>query len=270
MKETVKYCKILSSNGFKWPKLEELYQKLFNEKYDNTHNAFSDIKATARCFWELKQNGMFSFAEKSASQELIEWWEVVKERPNKYTFHESIDKKYLPINNYTVENILLSNNMLPLNYSNNIELIKKIQSIYITNCDIEASLNYGIDNPVFEDEDYEVASDFIHLNELDCLNEIRYERLNINNFNSILSIKNLNKIYFDSCGNIDLDTISKLENIVSITLIYNKYEISDLENIAYCFSKLKKLEYLKIKGLKDLVNFSPLYQCNNIKYLIIE
>src|SRR5690606_8051357 len=38
---------------FKWPKLEELYQKLFNEKFEEAHNAAADVVATTRCFFEL-------------------------------------------------------------------------------------------------------------------------------------------------------------------------------------------------------------------------
>jgi DNA polymerase-3 subunit epsilon len=47
------FCKIPGPYaGFKWPKLEELYDILFGESF-NAHDALDDIKATARCFWEL-------------------------------------------------------------------------------------------------------------------------------------------------------------------------------------------------------------------------
>ena len=52
MIESTDFCKIPHSNGFKWPKLEELYYKLFKETF-NSHNALEDTKATARCFWKL-------------------------------------------------------------------------------------------------------------------------------------------------------------------------------------------------------------------------
>lgn len=38
---------------YKWPKLSELHIKLFNEDFDNAHNAFADIVATRKCFFEL-------------------------------------------------------------------------------------------------------------------------------------------------------------------------------------------------------------------------
>lgn len=56
MKSSTDFCKIPSSRGYqyKWPKLEELYDILFGETF-NAHDALDDIKATARCFWELRK-----------------------------------------------------------------------------------------------------------------------------------------------------------------------------------------------------------------------
>lgn len=52
-----KYCKLPSKheNKFKWPNLEELHNKLFDTGFANAHNALADIKATAKCFFELKK-----------------------------------------------------------------------------------------------------------------------------------------------------------------------------------------------------------------------
>ena len=55
------FCKIPSTNGkvgYKWPKLSELYKKLFNAEFADSHNASADINATAKCFWELKKRGV--------------------------------------------------------------------------------------------------------------------------------------------------------------------------------------------------------------------
>ena len=54
MKSSVKFCAIPGFKGYKWPKLIELYRKLFSKDF-NQHNALDDIKATADCFWELKK-----------------------------------------------------------------------------------------------------------------------------------------------------------------------------------------------------------------------
>lgn len=60
MKATVDFCAIPhpSRFGFKWPKLEELHEKLFGCKFDNAHDALADVLATAKCFFELKKNGL--------------------------------------------------------------------------------------------------------------------------------------------------------------------------------------------------------------------
>ena len=53
-KKIVKFCGLKNkANRPKWPKLEELYEILFDEKFDDAHDAFADISATAKCFFEL-------------------------------------------------------------------------------------------------------------------------------------------------------------------------------------------------------------------------
>lgn len=39
--------------GNKYPKLIELYQKLFKEGFDGAHNSLNDARACARCYFEL-------------------------------------------------------------------------------------------------------------------------------------------------------------------------------------------------------------------------
>ena len=52
---TTKYCALPNKKGtgFKYPKLEELHEKLFGKKFAEAHNAAADVEATARCFLEL-------------------------------------------------------------------------------------------------------------------------------------------------------------------------------------------------------------------------
>ncbi len=60
MTKSIKFCALPFPNGrggFKWPKLEELYFKLFNEKF-NAHNAKDDVLATERCYLELVKRGI--------------------------------------------------------------------------------------------------------------------------------------------------------------------------------------------------------------------
>lgn len=56
MESTINFCKLPGNYGYKYPKLSELYQKLFQSAIDEAHDASVDIKATFRCFYELLKN----------------------------------------------------------------------------------------------------------------------------------------------------------------------------------------------------------------------
>jgi DNA polymerase III epsilon subunit-like protein len=58
MQSSTNYCALPGTNGYKWPKLAELHQKLFNTGFEEAHNAAADIAATVKCFWELKRLGI--------------------------------------------------------------------------------------------------------------------------------------------------------------------------------------------------------------------
>ena len=58
MQSSTDFCRIRGYYGYKFPKLQELYWKLFGEDFNDAHNAMSDIEATERCFWELKKCGI--------------------------------------------------------------------------------------------------------------------------------------------------------------------------------------------------------------------
>jgi len=59
LKESINVCCISRSpNGsYKWPKLSELYEKLFNRKLRNAHNARYDVENLSLCFFKLIENG---------------------------------------------------------------------------------------------------------------------------------------------------------------------------------------------------------------------
>mgnify|MGYP003394052390 FL=1 len=44
--------------GYKWPKLSELHEYLFQQGFDGAHDALVDVQACARCFFELKKRGV--------------------------------------------------------------------------------------------------------------------------------------------------------------------------------------------------------------------
>lgn len=59
MKSAVNYCQLPGNYGFKWPKLEELYDICFQEKLENAHDAMVDVRATFRCFDKLERDKVF-------------------------------------------------------------------------------------------------------------------------------------------------------------------------------------------------------------------
>ena len=57
MQATIQFCNIPGRFGPKWPKLMELYTKLFGQEFDGAHDAMADIVATKDCFFELIRRG---------------------------------------------------------------------------------------------------------------------------------------------------------------------------------------------------------------------
>ncbi|MCD4705124.1 3'-5' exonuclease [bacterium] len=55
MTSSTDFCEIPGKGKFKFPKLQELYFKLFAKNFDDAHDASVDTKACAKCFFELKK-----------------------------------------------------------------------------------------------------------------------------------------------------------------------------------------------------------------------
>lgn len=55
MQSTTDYCRLPGPYGFKWPTLNELHQKLFRESFIGAHQALVDVRACAKCFFELRK-----------------------------------------------------------------------------------------------------------------------------------------------------------------------------------------------------------------------
>ncbi len=64
MFSSTKYCELPGKFGYKWPKLEELYFKLFEKDFKDAHDALVDIKTTAKCFWKLVDIGVIKIIGK--------------------------------------------------------------------------------------------------------------------------------------------------------------------------------------------------------------
>ena len=108
MKSTVELCKIPGHNGFKWPKLEELYSFLFKPSFHEglAHNALYDTLITAECFWHIVTYGFekkisekfeeLLYEEYSLFYNLRDWnsldISITDENSKKAIYHSSINK----------------------------------------------------------------------------------------------------------------------------------------------------------------------------------
>lgn len=57
MQSTTNFCQIPGYYGYKWPTLQELHSKLFGRGFEDAHDAYVDVAATVKCFFELKRLG---------------------------------------------------------------------------------------------------------------------------------------------------------------------------------------------------------------------
>lgn len=61
MMSSTNFCKLPNPSGrkgYKWPKLTELYNVLFEEEMEDAHDAMGDVTALAKCFFALKDKGI--------------------------------------------------------------------------------------------------------------------------------------------------------------------------------------------------------------------
>jgi DNA polymerase-3 subunit epsilon len=72
MINTIDLCKLpfpRGGRGYKFPKLQELHHHLFGYNFFNDHNANADVEATARCYFELKNNPIYNGRNTSSDSE---------------------------------------------------------------------------------------------------------------------------------------------------------------------------------------------------------
>lgn len=61
MEGSTDYCKLPGGpRGYRFPKLTILHEMLFNEGFDGAHDALNDVRACARCFFELRKRGILA------------------------------------------------------------------------------------------------------------------------------------------------------------------------------------------------------------------
>ena len=55
MESSADFCRLPGRYNFKWPTLNELHLKLFRESFAGAHQALVDVRACAKCFFELRK-----------------------------------------------------------------------------------------------------------------------------------------------------------------------------------------------------------------------
>jgi len=72
--DTATMCQLQGGRGgkFKLPTLNELYAFLFNDTFDEAHNATADVEATTRAFFELLRQNKFTLNELQQSTQDIQ------------------------------------------------------------------------------------------------------------------------------------------------------------------------------------------------------
>ena len=68
MKDSTTYVGIKKRGGYKFPKLTELYEKVFDRSFPSAHRADFDVAATAACFFHLLKEGVIAPDDESASK----------------------------------------------------------------------------------------------------------------------------------------------------------------------------------------------------------
>jgi hypothetical protein len=66
----------VAGGRFKPPKLEELYEKLYGNKFDEAHNAAADVNATARAFFEMVRIGVVPAETLKISEDQLAYFKV--------------------------------------------------------------------------------------------------------------------------------------------------------------------------------------------------
>ena len=97
MLSSTNFCRIPRyDNGYKWPKLSELYYKLFNKELVDAHDSSVDVQATFDCFWRLKELGIIGNIdiEDNVIQENEQCVHINKIRFTTFLFNSSIFSGY--------------------------------------------------------------------------------------------------------------------------------------------------------------------------------
>lgn len=101
MESATDYCRLPGKYGYKWPSLSELHLKLFGSDFAEAHDAAVDIKATAMCFWNLKEKGVIHIPK-------VKVYDAHNPEPTtkKIEVANDVDLKLYTNENYFYKNVL--------------------------------------------------------------------------------------------------------------------------------------------------------------------
>ncbi len=93
--QTASLCKLAGGRGgkFKLPTLGELHVHLFNDHFEEAHNATADVEATARCFFELLRQGAMQPEVLKNKGEILQYLTEVLDQPVKGIGLKHLDLK---------------------------------------------------------------------------------------------------------------------------------------------------------------------------------
>lgn len=92
---TAQMCQIPGGRGgrFKLPTLTELHEFLFNEVFEEAHNATADVEATTRCFLELIRRRIFTAEELDVAPDYFDHFSKANPQPIKLLGIEHVNFK---------------------------------------------------------------------------------------------------------------------------------------------------------------------------------
>ena len=232
MISTVDLCKIDGPYGYKWPKLEELHRFLFKHDFDGAHDALADIKATAKCFWELANRNIIKINKivDSKSEDMFQ----IKDKILK--INEAIKhNNKLRIIYQNAENEISTRILSNVNYSNKVLSAEEIQEYLIDDNFITGFCHERNEIRTFK---------IVRIIELSVLKKA--ENINLSKFDNEFNIPVKNGELFNCCcWEVKSDGIS-----------YKFFDYINLEQLCYQFNMTKIKSFRIWGGIKVQDNWN--------------